>query len=565
MWPITFPISFHRAPKCGGNLPCRIPYTWPPIPIPTPNMSGHGITFTRKKLPDPKSCCGGEIPQHITSPRVHWPKRVWYTCVEAMEKFEKEIVSDIESVLRNTELGYADLFLRVFMIGRQAERASPKIMICCINSAVRKDAERAIRESGIMQQYPEYGLGATALPLNEPIPSQELGGGDKGPGLATHSHLGTYDGYSNTNNKQKAPRGSDVFSPSREPDMGRRLVIRSNGGVSRVATGGIIINIDGQYYQRTVGHLDEKPNDSTYPAASTEDLSACQYDGDSDDQSDDDEVEQEADYDATTLGSLTSTTSRESLPNLIDADSDNSDIAVFTPNANQYHQNTEFTGRLSSMEGQRVHPHKSTHVQSKQPSKVEEINLEDSNIPEAGSIAYHCRDGGNVNLDYALVQLEGKMDENTINKLRVMINGNSRILTVNRCAPIVSRRGVVAVTASGGTIHGTILPDALYFRKAGSSHLQKLYSVSLDEAVSVINGDCGADVVDDESGHLYGHIVRGCPGTPIAYIIPAVEVFDDLERRIGSPPVIGKNGESMPAELEYVYSKKILDHLRITV
>jgi hypothetical protein len=41
-------------------------------------------------------------------------------------------------------------------------------------------------------------------------------------------------------------------------------------------------------------------------------------------------------------------------------------------------------------------------------------------------------------------------------------------------------------------------------------------------------------VINPTSGELYGHIVAGDPGGSVAYIIPAYQVFHDIERRLGS-------------------------------
>jgi hypothetical protein len=45
-------------------------------------------------------------------------------------------------------------------------------------------------------------------------------------------------------------------------------------------------------------------------------------------------------------------------------------------------------------------------------------------------------------------------------------------------------------------------------------------------------------VINPTSGELYGHIVAGDPGGSVAYIIPAYQVFHDIERRLGSKVTI---------------------------
>jgi len=45
-------------------------------------------------------------------------------------------------------------------------------------------------------------------------------------------------------------------------------------------------------------------------------------------------------------------------------------------------------------------------------------------------------------------------------------------------------------------------------------------------------------VINPTSGELYGHVVAGDPGGSVAFIIPAYQVFHDIERRLGSKVTI---------------------------
>ncbi|KAL8824110.1 MAG: hypothetical protein Q9191_005290 [Dirinaria sp. TL-2023a] len=53
-----------------------------------------------------------------------------------------------------------------------------------------------------------------------------------------------------------------------------------------------------------------------------------------------------------------------------------------------------------------------------------------------------------------------------------------------------------------------------------------------------VPGDCGAWVVNADTGDIYGHIVAGDPVSGMAYIIPAYKVFADIERRHGIQPTL---------------------------
>jgi len=53
----------------------------------------------------------------------------------------------------------------------------------------------------------------------------------------------------------------------------------------------------------------------------------------------------------------------------------------------------------------------------------------------------------------------------------------------------------------------------------------------------IADGDCGAAVVDQKTGAIYGHIVLGSVGTSLAYVVPAVEVIAHIRRRFPNQPV----------------------------
>lgn len=49
-------------------------------------------------------------------------------------------------------------------------------------------------------------------------------------------------------------------------------------------------------------------------------------------------------------------------------------------------------------------------------------------------------------------------------------------------------------------------------------------------------GDCGAWVLDADTGDLYGHITAGDPQTHDAYMLPAYKIFDDIKTSQGTVP-----------------------------
>ena len=53
-----------------------------------------------------------------------------------------------------------------------------------------------------------------------------------------------------------------------------------------------------------------------------------------------------------------------------------------------------------------------------------------------------------------------------------------------------------------------------------------------------MQGDSGSWIVDAVTRELCGHMIAGCPSSKSAYIIPAVKVFEDIEKRYGAEPVL---------------------------
>ncbi|KAI4594019.1 hypothetical protein KJ359_008808 [Pestalotiopsis sp. 9143b] len=377
--------------------------------------------------------------------------------------------------------------------------------------------------------YPEFGFGESSVPLHEPMPSVPLGGKVKSRLTTTpQDDVPSSVHVPLTKNPQQRSRVGEVLASDRHPSIGRKLFVSSTENEPpRYGTGGIVVRLGDKYYQKTVGHIDESEC-GPIPQQSPDDIDYCRFDDDSDEE---DNYMLQLDSDITSRGSMTPE------DNLSRADSfDDSDTASLG-----------LTASASSPGDPWLYPQSENidaidvaHQSSPSDDDMEEL----PGLTNVGKLEHNSRSGKNPGLDYAFVRLNDTFDPEKANRICVdpIANTHVQIRGVEPIAAVV--RDIVTVTASGGPARGKIMPSAVYFRSPSQKSLQKLYVVHLSTVV--VDGDCGADVVDAKTGSLYGHIVRGCRGEQIAYIVSAKEVFEDLEDRLGVSPeivLLGQTGD----------------------
>lgn len=143
-------------------------------------------------------------------------------------------------------------------------------------------------------------------------------------------------------------------------------------------------------------------------------------------------------------------------------------------------------------------------------------------------------------LDYEVFELEDAIVERCRNIPYAPLAEDRDLSTA-----ITSPKGIVrnlaeskvwAVTGTTGLIRGTIFRSPYYTQLEGSCTFQEMWAVKFDR--KPMQGDSGAWVIDAVTGALYGHVVAGDPATDMAFVIPAYKVFDDLELRFGTKPLI---------------------------
>ncbi|EXM20224.1 hypothetical protein FoTM2_002902 [Fusarium oxysporum f. sp. vasinfectum] len=90
-------------------------------------------------------------------------------------------------------------------------------------------------------------------------------------------------------------------------------------------------------------------------------------------------------------------------------------------------------------------------------------------------------------------------------------------------------RAIIIATASLGYIEGVVFPAPSLLRSPGMKNFETLYCIESNNAMP--KGSSGSAVFDKQTGLLAGHIVLGCTEKNFWYMVPIVNVLNDLELR----------------------------------
>ncbi|KAI0414891.1 hypothetical protein F5X98DRAFT_235655 [Xylaria grammica] len=475
------------------------------------------ILKTLPSWPNPQESIGRQIPSSRVGRR-----KVWYSRGPAQETFEKAIQPEIENNLKRSDLGRAEMFIRLYMIGRSSENANPIIMICCTNKKARDAAEATIRESGLLEGYKGFGLGTATLPLEHPTPVRHLSPGSQGhsfsaegsrsdsavtpsPQMSSFPANLSLNLPPNTTRHPPADYSSPcqsppliidvletaessvpdtsavIFASSTDPQLGRRIFSPTrNGQVSNhYATAGIVVKVGENYYQLTAGHLFEIESETldTEPFTS---LDECHFDGQSTDE------ERDSDYESEVTGRGSA-----------------------TPEDARYRD-----GSLSSDSAN---------------EKNEDSFEEPAGLNRRFSIGH--LPGGRIvqnSIDYAMIALSSDSVKNMGNNINT---SQIPYPPVKDVAELGHEECSIIVVRNSTMIQGTLIPGKIAYRGPRAHRFEGLVQIALES--ELFEGDCGSPVLDKSTGSLYGHIVMGVAGTKVAYIVQAVDVFQDINKRTG--------------------------------
>ncbi|KAI9150683.1 Efflux pump notK' [Paramyrothecium foliicola] len=362
----------------------------------------------------------------------------------------------------------------LYMLGKAPTSASPVLMFCCDVAAHRKEVRDAVKQSGLLNEFPGIKTGHMPRPpdFNQLV---QLAHSEDSL-AATMPSIYAVPGFS-----PHTPYGMQLLIKREE------LEDEETAGMTEVAvaTVGGIIQIDDEYYLTTVAHV-FKPQSSeesspTYPTEEDEEIEI-----DSDDEDEDEDVLQACEEKANMA--------------------ENRDASI-----------------INNLHDPIYDPSTSESISEAQHSILPEKILRQIIRGDALDVCLSSLDEPASNLDYALIKVPPSM--------RLDIEAMKQFKKVVLDGP---RDVDVQSPTSRGIVKGAMSGTPLFTRLPGGTDYQKVYKVKFD--LFLQNGDCGSWVWDADSGELYGHVVAGCPNSGVAMVMPLISVFTDIEERTGERP-----------------------------
>ncbi|KAF6830291.1 hypothetical protein CPLU01_07466 [Colletotrichum plurivorum] len=474
------------------------------------------MSFLIRKPPweHAKDSCGPEISTNV----LPHGNRAWFAVGRANEIYHDHLQFGIKQVLKLVELEHVNVECRLYMVGKTEATSKPFVMICCTNKAAGIKARDALRKSMICRDFPEAGFNfeRMKLPLGFVCESQPLAG-ERDPWGLSQDHE---DGH-------VVGPAKDVFSPCSSPAIGRRLFrSRSNGHLVHWATGGVLIRIGNDFFQLTTEHIWDDDSAGEDTASHDDDDESEVWSMDGLDEDDDLELSQ-VDHDILSQASITPEPSIMS-PSMISLElsqgtpwEDSSDDGTASQKSNR-----PFSPRLTSSG---CNTPGTSMAATHDFAQVFPPRLEP--LVKTGMVSIQASEGAHPGLDYTAVAIAAPIVSDLVNGV-IVPDGPSqrRHLRVRDFARAGSEETRVFLVACTNDVKsGVLVPGTTVFKRKDLDSFQEMQLVQIDGIVA--EGDCGAAVLDQTHGTLYGYLVRGCPGTGIAYIVPASLVFSDLACR----------------------------------
>ena len=155
-------------------------------------------------------------------------------------------------------------------------------------------------------------------------------------------------------------------------------------------------------------------------------------------------------------------------------------------------------------------------------------------------------------LDWALVKIRSSLFTPEFTHLHEFSNviWGEKLMYPRSIGNATSDVGVLIFTGSEGVVEGSLSGVTSFSLNYNAHKFQSLLTVRrlvgkfcmykpptliFEMLTDVADGDCRSWVFNKETGDVYGHVVSGYPSTGTAYIVPSVQIFENIQHRIGKP------------------------------
>ncbi|QKX58028.1 uncharacterized protein TRUGW13939_05148 [Talaromyces rugulosus] len=382
----------------------------------------------------------------------------------------------------------------IFMIGAKPATAVPYIMFSCTRYGPRKEALTVVQKSEILNRCPR-GI--------------ELGQWDKPPTIQNLQPLGSSTESVGTGEITGMSRVhlSPVFDnkpPWKFSAMQLKLYSSHHNSeyLSRGTVGSILEIADKRFYVAPA-HIFSERNYSPHMMSDDDiqegdsDCEFCGFDDEDERIAEEDEVEFLSQYSVTP---------------------DSSDIETESNPDDEYYSSDSEYEDSPSVQYQEEEPVLNTGsslIADLSPLKTDDT----ADLLHRVSLDIMMPCITSIELDFSLIEV------NKNDHITEMLPTFSRY---NVCKVGPGDVDVTAMTGSGELLTGILSGRPVYTRLPNTRKFQETFEVEISGRLQP--GDCGSIVRNARTGDIYGHIFAGCVESKIAYIIPAVNVLEEIER-----------------------------------
>ncbi|KAF2685470.1 hypothetical protein K458DRAFT_24991 [Lentithecium fluviatile CBS 122367] len=392
--------------------------------------------------------------------------------------------------------GNDHITISMYMIGDSVGKALPTLLFISKNPDTRREARKAIKESGIMSRFPDF---QTKYVSKDPgsVKIEPLASGDGplvlplSPKVATEAYI-------------------DITKPLCL--LGMPVYVRHSTSI-RTATANVV-RVRDRIFLQTANHVfyENFPDLANLPYPDDDEL---EIDSDSDSDTDDNN-DDEVSVAITSIASASPDTWSDRASSNDSAGSRRSSIFSDVPTPKLIYQPRDTDAMLHDAATKLA---SFTDKQRKFASKELAAPSPESLHP-VGRLFHNS-----VPQDVALIEITDKSVEDSL--LRAMDREEAPAIAYSKIAN-GPREGatVYAYTASSEILTGSISATSSYMRLVHSSSFQEVYAVRFNGPL--YQGVCGSAVIDARTGETYGHLVAGCRTTGMACILAASQIANFL-------------------------------------